>query len=54
MKTKLTWALLLTMALTLASCGSKSKDEPKPTPPTPPNGIGTVDNNDADGKKAGV
>ena len=52
MKTKLTWALLLTMALTLASCGSKSKDEPKPTPPTPPNGIGTVDNNDADGKKA--
>ena len=52
MKRKLTWALLLTMALTLASCGSKSKDEPKPTPPTPPNGIGTVDNNDADGKKA--
>ena len=52
MKKKLTWALLLTMALTLASCGSKSKDEPKPTPPTPPNGIGTVDDNDADGKKA--
>jgi lipoprotein len=52
MKTKLTWALLLTMALTLASCGSKSKDEPKPTPPTPPNNIGTVDDNDADGKKA--